>query len=132
MKVKLKSKEQLIKEGFTKDYTYWYKGLKKDPDARLHYSIAENLAGKEVEVIRLQKYSKDIFDVIYNNKCYEIPGWLFEKSVLHKDFKSKKSFKIKDKAAVFHFDMFYFPCDFAELTKSEAIKLAKWILRVSK
>jgi hypothetical protein len=132
MRAKVKTREQLIAEGFKSDYPHWYKGLKKDPEARISWSFVENLAGEEVEILDILNVDRGLLLVEHKERSYQTYAWALDGSPKFALIKQPKSIKINGKSAKYLGTRFDFPCDFSELRTKEAVKLARWVLKVAK
>lgn len=132
MKAKVKSREQLLSEGFKSDYPYWYKGTKKDPDAKLAWSFVENLAGEEIEILDVENADRALLLAQHKGRSYQVYAWALIDSPKFALIKDPKTIEINGKRAKFYGTRFDFPCAFSDLRPKDAVKLARWVLRVTK
>jgi hypothetical protein len=136
MKFKMKSWEELEAEGFKWSWDRLYIGEKRNPEVSVHPSFKDLYMGQEVEVINVDPDANNnqVSFVGRSGRTVSCSYLLFEKSAqLIKLSKKPKKLKLKDKEAKFFKSIgFNFPCAWSELSEKDAIKVASWILRVTK
>lgn len=137
MKLKLRSWESLKSDGFKEDWNICYIGDKKYPDLKFSRNIKDFYLGKSVTIKEVELDSiRDQIGFVGKNKIVWVPYQLFENYKQFEKIKSDvKHFKLmrdSDEAKYIKNFGFKFPCDFKELNKAQAIKLAVWILKVTK
>lgn len=134
MKAKIKTREQLVGEGFKISGNLWRKGKKFDDDTvEVSYGVVNLLAGQTVSIAGMHCAEKSTVDVKYDDEDYIVPLWMFQEEPTINKLPKKQKYSIgRGDFAEFYASKFTFPCDVRELELAEVRKLAEWVLKVSR
>jgi hypothetical protein len=132
MKAIFKTEKEFLDMGFKPDYRSYYDGDKKSPRATVRTHLIENLGGQEVEITHVENVDRGHICIRFKSSQYQVETWMLRGKILFKEIHVPKELKMRGKKAVFFGIGFSFPCDFSDLRTQEAVKVAKWILKVSR
>lgn len=120
-------------EGWKSNYKFAYLGNARHPDSQLSHFVLNNVLGKFVQILRADRNDENKVVCLVEKREIILPTWVFEKYINTSKLPKPKEFKIDGSVARYDSSgKFDFPCQFSELEKAEAIKLAKWVIRVTK
>ena len=147
IKAKFKTEEQFLKEGFVKE---WAKIVRKEKKPffkfEVSYTILENLAGKEIEIVEVINPESGYLQAHYQGRNYRVFQWMLEQPIKYPKIKPKKEkipmpdvikkLQLLGKNGDIEYNCtskkFDFDCSFSELTRAQAKKVARWVLKVAK
>ena len=132
MKATFKTKEQFLADDFKDGYNIFYRGDKKNPDAKVRAHLVANLGGKEVDIVSVDDADAGIVVCYYKGRTYFANTWMFNENVLFDKIKRPKTLKLLGEEAHFYGIGFKFDCDFKELKTEDAVKLATWVLKMAR
>lgn len=125
--VVLKSLAELVKEGYKEKESLWYQGDARFPTATISKGVGF-LLGKKLELVEVSDRRNQL-EVLFKGETYSL-GQQVVKTKLKR--MATKRIIVGKRIAAFNGYNFNFPCELYNANKYEALRIAKWVLKVCK